>query len=110
MYSGDDVQVNCYVSRGDEPVSVSWTLNGEPLTDSRAGVQILNVGSKTSLLTLNNVNHRSDGEYRCWASNPAGAVSFPANLTVLGKTRAATRRPPKLRVRPLFFLAIESLE
>lgn len=92
VYSGDDVQVTCYVSRGDEPISVSWTLNGEPLTDSRSGVQILNVGSKTSLLTLANVNHQSDGEYRCWAKNPAGSASLPASLTVYGKTG---RRQPR---------------
>ena len=85
VYSGDDVQVNCYVSKGDEPLSVSWTLNGMPLTSGHNGVQLVNVGSKTSLLTLTNVNHNSDGEYRCLAHNPAGVASYSANLTVYGK-------------------------
>ena len=85
VYSGDDVQVTCYVARGDEPISLSWTLNGQPLSNSRPGVNLVNVGSKTSLLTLNNVNHHSDGEYRCLARNPAGVVAFSANLTVYGK-------------------------
>ena len=85
VYSGDDVQVTCYVSKGDEPISVSWTLNGMPLTSGHNGVQLVNVGSKTSLLTLTNVNHNSDGEYRCLAHNPAGVASYSANLTVYGK-------------------------
>lgn len=96
VYSGDDVQVTCYVARGDEPISMSWTLNGQPLTNSRPGVNLVNVGSKTSLLTISNVNHHSDGEYRCLARNPAGEVSFSANLTVYGKgwdAKRGRRRP-----------------
>lgn len=85
VYSGDDVQLTCYVARGDEPISVSWTLNGLPLDNSRPGVNLVNVGSKTSLLTMSNVNHNSDGEYRCLAKNPAGISSYSANLTVYGK-------------------------
>nr|ACC65888.1 Down syndrome cell adhesion molecule isoform [Daphnia pulex] len=86
VYSGDDVQLTCYVARGDEPISVSWTLNGLPLDNSRPGVNLVNVGSKTSLLTMSNVNHNSDGEYRCLAKNPAGVSSYSANLTVYGST------------------------
>lgn len=84
VYSGDEVQVTCYVARGDEPVALSWMFNGQSF-GNRPGVSIVNVGSKTSLLTLSNVNHNSDGEYRCLARNPAGTVSFAANLTVYGK-------------------------
>ena len=85
VYSGDDVQLTCYVSRGDEPVSIWWTLNGARLQDGH-GVHLVGVGSKTSLLTMTNVNHYSDGEYRCTAQNPAATVSYSANLTVYGKT------------------------
>ena len=93
VYSGDDVQLTCYVARGDEPIDISWSLNGEPLTsNNRQGVSVVNVGSKTSLLTLTNVNHHSDGEYRCSARNPAGLVSFSANLTVYGKKLKKKKR------------------
>ena len=91
VYSGDDVQLTCYVARGDEPIAVSWTLNGLPLDNSRPGVNLVNVGSKTSLLTMSNVNHNSDGEYRCLAKNPAGMSFYSANLTVYGK--AGTPNP-----------------
>lgn len=90
VYSGDDVQLTCYVARGDEPIAVSWTLDGIPLDNSRPGVNLVNVGSKTSLLTMSNVNHYSDGEYRCVARNPAGISSYSANLTVYGKTNKKT--------------------
>lgn len=94
VYSGDDTQLTCYVSRGDEPISISWTFNGQVL-NSGLGVQVVNVGSKTSLLTLTNVNHRSDGEYSCTARNPAGVAVFSAELTVYGK--AICKRSSKSR-------------
>ena len=86
VFAGTDVQLNCYVSRGDRPLTIWWTRNDVRLNDeSSAGVGVINVGAKTSLLTLTNVNHHSDGQYRCWAENPAGLTSHSANLTVYGK-------------------------
>lgn len=85
VYSGDDAQLTCHVARGDEPIKISWTLNGQPLPQTSGSVNVVNVGAKTSLLALTGVNHHSDGEYRCWAKNPAGAASYAANLTVYGK-------------------------
>lgn len=80
VFSGSDAQLACYVSRGDQPLTIWWTLNGDRLTN---GVTMVN--TKTSLLALTNVDHRSDGEYRCYAENPAGLTSYSANLTVYGK-------------------------
>lgn len=94
VYSGDDVQLTCYIARGDEPISVWWTLNGQLLDNSRPGVNLVNVGSKTSLLTMSNVNHHSDGEYRCLAKNPAGMSFYSANLTVYGKATGSDPSNP----------------
>lgn len=96
VYSGDEVKVLCHVAKGDEPVAIGWTRNGAPLrADPAAGVQLQSVGGKTSLLTLTNVGHNSDGEYRCTAYNAAGVAWHAANLTVYGKgpQRSPDRTP-----------------
>ena len=86
VFSGTDAQLGCYVSRGDQPLSIWWTLNGVQITsNATTGVSVVNVGAKTSLLTLTNVDYHSNGEYRCFAENPAGLTSHSANLTVYGK-------------------------
>ena len=86
IFSGSDAQLTCYISRGDQPLTIWWTLNGVPLTSNATiGVSTVNVGTKTSLLTLTGVDYHSAGEYRCFAENPAGQTSHSANLTVYGK-------------------------
>ena len=86
IFSGSDAQLACYVSRGDQPLTVWWTHNGVRFDN---GVTMVN--TKTSLLALNGVDHHSAGEYRCIAENPAGQTSYSANLTVYGKS-ATTKR------------------
>ena len=100
IFSGSDAQLACYVSRGDQPLTIWWTLNGAPLTSNATiGVSTVSVGTKTSLLTLTGVDYHSAGEYRCFAENPAGQTSHSANLTVYGKksNRQTTSNLPSFR-------------
>jgi len=100
VFSGSDAQLGCYVSRGDQPLTIWWTLNGAPLTSNATiGVSTVSVGTKTSLLTLTGVDYHSAGEYRCFAENPAGQTSHSANLTVYGKesNRKTTSNLPSFR-------------
>ena len=103
IFSGSDAQLTCYVSRGDQPLSVWWTLNGVQLTSNvTTGVSVVNVGTKTSLLTLTGVDHHSNGEYRCFAENPAGLTSYSANLTVYGKV-VLTAKKKETSLKHLIF-------
>lgn len=95
IFSGSDAQLSCYVSRGDQPLTIWWTRNGVRISND-AATSVTMFNAKTSVLTLNEVDHHSDGEYRCIAENPAGQTSHSANLTVYGKdTNSGKIEPPK---------------
>lgn len=80
---GDSVQMNCHVSKGDQPVKMIWMFNGQNLT-ARMGVTTQNIGSRTSLLTISNVLDIHSGNYTCMASNAAGTVNHTAVVQVKG--------------------------
>lgn len=80
---GDSVQMNCHVSKGDQPVKITWMFNGQNLT-SRMGLTTHNIGSRTSLLTISNVMDIHSGNYTCVAINAAGAVNHTAIVHVKG--------------------------
>ena len=85
---GDYAQVLCTVRRGDDPISLRWSLKGD-IVSSEPSLNTAQIGPRASILSINSVGYRHSGTYTCTASNPAGVVSHSAELLVNG--------------RPLFF-------
>lgn len=81
--AGQIVQQNCVVLTGDDPLSVSWTFNGADASSS-AGIYVLKIGSRTSILTIESVRSYHSGNYTCLAANSAGSANFTAHLAVNG--------------------------
>lgn len=82
---GEQVSVMCSILKGDSPIEIHWSLNGEPITpNNHPDTMITNSGRKTSVLTIDSVTARHAGEYSCVASNLAGSVSRSAVLSVNG--------------------------
>lgn len=79
------MQVSCYVSKGDVPVSFSWLLNGKPTSDLE-GIGVSSFGKKTSVLSIDSVDEQHAGNYTCLATNRAGVSAFTATLIVKGTT------------------------
>ncbi|KAG5890611.1 hypothetical protein JTB14_005121 [Gonioctena quinquepunctata] len=79
--AGDSVQVSCYVNKGDMPVSFSWMLNGEPIPRYKA-VNISPFGSKTSVLSIDSADGNHAGNYTCIVTNRAGISTFTAELVI----------------------------
>ncbi|XP_076629339.1 cell adhesion molecule Dscam1-like isoform X16 [Colletes latitarsis] len=77
------ISVTCTVTKGDQPLEISWAFNGAPI-DSRHGsdVVIASTNKKNSVLTIESVAARHAGDYTCSASNRAGATTHSARLTV----------------------------
>ena len=73
----------CVVMRGDEPVSITWSLKGDVISSDPVLSTTL-LGTRTSMLTISAVNHRHSGTYTCRATNPAGSVIYSASLVVNG--------------------------
>lgn len=81
--SGESMSATCSVSKGDQPLEISWAFNGVPLNDN-SDVTI-STSKRLSVLQIEAVAARHAGEYTCTAANRAGAVSRAVTLTVNGK-------------------------
>lgn len=81
--AGKIVQQNCLVTDGDEPLKITWLLNGGHASNS-TGVTVFKLGSRTSILTIESVHSYHAGNYTCTATNSAGSSSFTAVLAVNG--------------------------
>ncbi len=77
-------QLVCTVLQGDEPISIKWSLHGEDLGPG-PDLTTTQIGSRTSMLMISEVNYRHTGTYTCTASNPAGSTTYSAVLKVTGE-------------------------
>ena len=83
LNEGQFAQVVCIVTEGDEPLKLSWSLQGETVS-SEAGLSTTSLGTRTSMLTIQSVGYRHSGIYTCTASNHAGSRSESVRLKVNG--------------------------
>ena len=77
-------QLTCFVSRGDEPLKVTWSLKGDVIS-SEPSLTTTMIGTRTSILIIGSVGYRHSGTYTCHASNKAGFISYTTELKVNGK-------------------------
>lgn len=81
--SGDMALINCAVTKGDFPITISWTLENKTI-DNINGISITNTNKRISQLTIESVNAEHAGLYTCHAQNAAGTAVYSANLLVNG--------------------------
>ncbi|KAK1126108.1 hypothetical protein K0M31_004749 [Melipona bicolor] len=80
---GEQVSAMCSILKGDSPIEIRWSLNGEPITRaSHPDVSVTKTGRKNSVLIIDSVTAHHAGEYTCVASNLVGSVSRSAVLSV----------------------------
>ena len=82
--AGDFAQLICVINKGDEPLSITWSLKGDIIA-SEPDLSTTMLGRRTSMLTISSVSHRHIGDYTCRATNPAGSTTHSAQLKVNGK-------------------------
>ena len=80
---GEFAQLVCFVSKGDEPLSILWALKGDIISSEPTLTTAL-LGTRTSMLTISSVGYRHSGTYTCTAKNKAGVTSETAELKVNG--------------------------
>lgn len=86
FYEGDMAQANCRLRKGDRPITISWLYNGIDLV-STDDTYIDNLGSRTSILTLDPVRAHHQGNYSCRAANEAGITRVDTTVIVNGTQR-----------------------
>lgn len=75
--------VQCTVSSGDLPLTITWAFNGDPVILSDI-VSITKSGHRISTLVIESVSARLVGNYTCIARNDAGIASHTSELRVNG--------------------------
>ncbi len=63
---GEFAQLLCIVSKGDEPLTITWALKGDDIS-SEPGLSTTTLGTRTSMLTIQSVGYRHSGTYTCTA-------------------------------------------
>ena len=81
---GDSAQLMCAVTRGDRPLTITWSLKGD-IINSDPTLTTTMIGQQTSLLMISHVDYTHIGVYTCRAENPAGVTSYSAELKVNGR-------------------------
>ena len=84
---GEFAQLVCIVSKGDEPLTISWALKGDVIS-SEPTLTTASLGTRTSMLTIGSVGYRHSGTYTCTAKNDAGVTAQTAHLKVNGNISA----------------------
>lgn len=84
---GDVVQLNCFVTKGDSPLDITWEFQGGQLNTSSnlpKGAVATKLGDRASVLMVNPVLSAHQGRYICIVKNPAGSTFHSAVLIVNG--------------------------
>lgn len=74
----------CGVSGGDQPLTIRWLKDGQPLSSERFKANVTSLDSYSSLLSIASLTAEHSGLYTCVASNPAAEVRLSARLQVKG--------------------------
>ena len=83
MDEGAFAQVSCIVSKGDQPLQISWSFHGGHIS-SNLGIITTPIGNQGSMLLISSVKHDHRGNYTCTAKNDAGVRSQTVTLNVNG--------------------------
>lgn len=83
--AGDMASVSCAVSKGDQPMNISWIFNGQLVNKKNdLGIVLTSINKKTSILNIEAVSGTHRGTYVCVATNRAGSANHSAVLDVNG--------------------------
>lgn len=83
--AGDMASISCAVSKGDQPLNITWMLNGHILMkNNNLGIVLTSINKKTSIMNIDSVSGIHRGTYLCVATNLAGSTNNSAVLEVNG--------------------------
>lgn len=72
------------VTKGDLPLDITWSWNGESLRNGENGINIVKMSSRLSSLSIESIHGHHRGSYECIAKNAAGVTNSTTELLVNG--------------------------
>lgn len=84
IYYGESVQMTCHASKGDRPISITWTFEGKELSSRNMEIKTMKMAEQTSFLSIPSVTGAHSGNYTCIARNKAGEDRYSTTLHVKG--------------------------
>ncbi|GFT08373.1 titin [Nephila pilipes] len=85
LNEGLRTMVMCGIIDGDRPFEFKWFKDGDPLLLKRDHFSVESLNEFTSILTIENLNADSNGNYTCRVSNAAGSDEKSDVLTMKGE-------------------------
>lgn len=80
---GEYLQAACTVNLGDLPLTITWTFNGQLISQRNNDYSMTN-SKRSSLLIIESVDAKHAGSYTCIGENRAGRTTHSADLVVYG--------------------------
>uniref|UniRef100_T1JP33 Down syndrome cell adhesion molecule-like protein Dscam2 n=1 Tax=Strigamia maritima TaxID=126957 RepID=T1JP33_STRMM len=81
LLEGMLVRVSCVVSRGDLPLTINWLKDSHPIPKDLS-ITISDFDEYSSILSIENVTSKHNGNYTCIASNAAASIKYSTLLFV----------------------------
>lgn len=81
---GDSNAVNCMVTKGDLPLTITWSMNGRIINDDVDGVNIVRMSARLSSLNIDSISASHRGVFQCIAINEAGIANHSTELLING--------------------------
>ncbi|XP_011264853.2 Down syndrome cell adhesion molecule-like protein Dscam2 isoform X8 [Camponotus floridanus] len=92
LHLGERTTLTCSVTRGDQPLSITWLKDGRSMGPSER-VTVTSVDQYNSILMIESLSPDHNGNYSCVARNVAAEVSHTQRLVV--------HVPPRWIVEPI---------
>lgn len=83
---GDSTALQCMITKGDLPLDIKWSLNGELIVNGENGLTVVRMSPRLSSLSIESINGKHRGIFKCMASNTAGSTEQSTELQVNGVT------------------------
>lgn len=81
---GDSNAINCMINKGDSPLDIKWSLNGQLIVNGENGIGMVRMSPRLSSLSIESINGKHRGVFKCMASNVAGTTEHSTELMVNG--------------------------
>lgn len=100
---GERLTLTCAVTKGDLPLSFSWTVDGRPVVSSPGGsLKTVQIDPYTNLLSVDSLQPAHSGNYTCSVDNSAITASHSATTPTTTASSTGQRQSQLVLIQGIF--------